>query len=125
MTATFRLLLTIVFCLLAGCGTASNTPATVVLKGETVTVACGMCIYQMPNSNGCYWAAEIDGKNYVVQGNLPKDHENHAPDGMCNLSRKAIIDGTLEGKHIFAKRFKLLPPENIPTAPEYSPADIH
>jgi hypothetical protein len=125
MTTTLRLLFSLVFWLFIGCGTAADQSPTVVLTGETVDVACGMCIYQMPNSNGCYWAADINGQHYVVQGNLPKAHENHAPDGMCNMPREAVIDGTIEGNQIFAKRFTLVAPEKVPQKPEFTPADIH
>jgi len=125
MKATALLLLTLLCFGLASCSSSPKATPAIELKRQTVTVGCGMCIYQLPNSNGCYWAAEVDGQHFVVQGDLPKNHENHAPDGMCNMSRRAVIDGTLEGNRLFAKRFELLDSEAVPETPSFTPADIH
>jgi hypothetical protein len=125
MKSAIPILIALVAFGLASCGNSSTHTSIVQLKAQTLTVACGMCIFQIPDSHGCYWAAEIDGVYYVVQGNTPKSHENHAPDGMCNMSRLAIIDGTLEGRQLFAKRFELLEPQNLPETPTYTPADLH
>jgi hypothetical protein len=129
----FRYLL-VVFCcftltFLEGCSNPSNpvntANQTVTLKDARVNVGCGMCIYKLAGSKGCYWAAEIDGNIYLVQGNTPKNHENHSPEGMCNMTRVAIIDGTLQHGQLNAQKFELVPPADVPASPNYTLEDIH
>ena len=111
--------------LFIGCGSSNPPSPNTKLTAQQITVGCGMCKFDMPSNGGCYWAAEINGQHYVVQGNTPIDHQNHAPDGMCNITRTAVVDGTIEGRNLFAKRFELLPPADVPASPEFTPADIH
>ncbi|TNE86020.1 MAG: hypothetical protein EP330_24100 [Deltaproteobacteria bacterium] len=105
---------------LVGCG----EPAVKVMSRQ-VTVACGTCIFRLPNGRGCYWAAEIDGKYYPVTGNVPKDHENHSPEGMCNMKRTAIVDGEISGTTFIATRFELQPAEAPAVDPTYTEDDAH
>lgn len=105
---------------LAGCG----EPA-VEIRSQKVTVACGTCIFKLPNGRGCYWAVELDGKHYPVTGDVPKDHENHAPTGMCNMKRSAILSGETSGNTFIATRFDLQPAESASVEPQYTEEDQH
>ncbi len=93
---------------------------------QTLTAACGMCVFGQPSPAGCYWAIEYEGSYYAVNGPLPKDHEAHGQDGMCTRPRKAVVAGTIRGEQIFASRFDLLPPEPLaePFVPP-KPAHVH
>ena len=99
---------------------------TVKIHSRTATVACGMCRRGMPSNAGCFWAIDIDGKTYRVSGTMPRNHENHAPDGMCNVDRKATVEGTLAGPTFRASRFDLKPlaKTSVPESPAFSPADV-
>ncbi len=90
--------------LVTGC--SRGTP----IEGETFTVACGMCVFKLGASTGCYWAAEVgDGHLPVTGQGIPMDHQAHAPGGMCTMPRKANITGTRYDDKIVADRFELLP----------------
>ena len=104
-----------------GCG----EPPIKVYTREA-TVACGMCRMGMPSERGCFWAIKLDGKQYTVAGRMPTNHENHAPDGMCNVDRKATVEGTIVGSTFRAQRFDLKPldDDSIPDAPTFKPADV-
>jgi hypothetical protein len=97
----------------------------VELKSETLTVACATCIFHMPDTGGCVWAAKYKDKHFLVQGTLPFKHAMHAPDGMCNMERKAVVDGFLREGKLIASRFELLAAEKIPEKPTFTPEDIH
>ena len=84
-----------------------------------------MCLFSMKEAHGCMWAVEIDGVNYLVNGELPRDHDNHAPDGMCNMTRQVVVDGQIRGDHFVATRFELLDPSAVPEKPTYTPDDQH
>ena len=103
-----------------GCG---DSP--VEITNQELTVACGMCLFSMPDTRGCYWAVEIDEKHYTVSGVFPRDHQNHAPDGMCNVRRRAILDGTIRGQTFVASRFELQAASSVPEKPKFTPADLH
>jgi len=94
------------------------------LEGATVTVGCGRCIFGMEGLKSCPWAVELEGKHYLVQGPLPEDHATHAPDGICNMRRQAIVDGQLKGDRFVATRFELLPAKDVPTSPRFT-TDAH
>lgn len=94
------------------------------LEGATVTVGCGRCIFEMEGLKGCPWAVELEGKAYLVQGPLPDDHSTHAPDGICNMRRQAIVDGQLKGDRFVATRFELLPARDVPANPRFK-TDAH
>jgi hypothetical protein len=106
---------------LVGCGGPAGTP----IENQTVTAACGMCLFSMREAKGCMWAVEIEGTPYLVQGALPRDHENHSPDGMCNVKRQVVVDGHLREDRFVATRFDLLPAESVPEKPTFSPEDVH
>lgn len=80
------------------------------LDSETLTVACGMCVFKLGATTGCYWAAEVDGGHLPVTGpGIPMDHQAHAPGGMCTMPRRATVTGTRYDDKIVADRFELLP----------------
>jgi Family of unknown function (DUF6370) len=95
------------------------------MTGRTVTVACARCVFHMPQVQGCPWAVEIDHKRYFYQGEMPLGFDSHAPDGTCNMPRKAVVDGVIRGDRFVASRLELLPAENVPEHPTYSDADKH
>ncbi|MFT7518758.1 MAG: hypothetical protein ACI9MC_000890 [Kiritimatiellia bacterium] len=108
--------------LMSACNTGTPVPE------QEIEVACGMCVYHMPQVSSCLWAANIDGKQYMVQSTqLPKDHENHAPDGMCNMTRRARVAGTLRGDRFVAAKFQLLPAElsAVPESPTFEKDEEH
>jgi len=107
--------------IITGCGGPTGIP----VENRTVEAACGMCLYSMAEAKGCMWAVKIDGAHYLVNGQLPRDHENHAPDGMCNVKRQVVVDGHIRDDHFVATRFELLPPEILPEVPKYTPEDVH
>jgi hypothetical protein len=90
---------------LAGCTMITGTP----VPEQTLTAACGMCIFKQPPVAGCYWAIEYEGAYYAVNGPVPKDHDSHGPEGMCTMPRQAVVAGTIRGEQIFATKFELLP----------------
>ena len=108
--------------LMVGCAEA---PKAVDLKGDVVTAGCGMCQYQVFGNSGCYWSVEWEGKPHVVQGIVPEDHENHAPDGMCNIKRQAKVSGRLKAGQFYATSFELLPATGVPENPSFTPEVIH
>ena len=87
-------------------------PEGTVIEDRLVGAACGTCVFHMPDVKGCFWAVEIDGAFYPAAGVVPPDDARtaHAPDGMCSVERKAIVDGriTPDGRFV-ATRFDLLP----------------
>ena len=120
---TLRALALAAVALLAACG--SSGPS---LTDQVAPVACGMCIFKMPEAKGCVWAIEIEGEHYLVQsGQLPKDHMQHAPDGMCNMTRQARVTGQVEGERFVASQFELLPAQadSVPAAPTFTEEGVH
>lgn len=99
-------------------GCSRGTP----LNEAELTVACGMCVFKLGPSNGCYWAAEVDGGHLPVTGlGIPLDHEAHSPGGMCTMPLKAIVTGTRYDDKIVADKFELVPV----TDPVAAPAHTH
>ena len=96
-----------------------------VVDNQVLDVACGPCIYRLPDGVGCYWAVELDGEHYPVAGELPKDHDNHGPVGMCNMKRQARITGELRGDNFIASSFELIDPTDVPTERKYDDSDVH
>ena len=96
-----------------------------VLENATITVGCASCIFEMEGALGCPFAAEIDGKHYMIQGRVPEGHESHAPDGICNMRRKAKVDGRLRDGKLITTRVELLPAAQVPDSPRFTPADVH
>jgi hypothetical protein len=107
--------------LLLACGSGE----VVLIEGQTVEVGCGRCIYEMKDVDGCPWAAQIDGRHYLLRGPVPMDHNSHEPDGICNMRRKAVIDGELRGELLMVSKMELLPAESVPEDPRFTPADEH
>lgn len=101
-------------------GTAVRT-----LDDETVTVACGSCVFEMPEVEGCPWAAEVDGRYVLVQGKVPgpETHDGHAPDGMCNMARKATVSGELRKDALVVSKMELLPAESTPEQPRFTTSE--
>lgn len=77
---------------------------------EKIKVGCGSCIFEMEQIEGCPWAAELEGKHYLIEGKLPTDeeHDLHAADGICNTSREAIVTGKLEGDKLIVSKMELI-----------------
>jgi hypothetical protein len=107
--------------LMLACGAEPAIP----IEGRVLTVACGRCVFEMPGVEGCPWAAEVDGRHYLLRGPVPLDHPSHAPEGICNMPRKAKIDGELRGDLLLVSKMTLLPAEDVPENPRFTPADIH
>lgn len=109
---------------LGGC---SSTPEGPVLDDQLVTAACGRCIFGLPEAErlGCPWAVEVQGRRYLVQGEVPHGHQNHAPDGICNMPRKARVSGRVRGDRFIATRFALEPATDVPAAPRFTEDDVH
>jgi len=106
--------------------TACRTTADhVVLTNKTLEAGCGTCRYHLPDGQGCYWVIEHEGQHYPVAGTLPTDHENHAPDGMCNMTRSVSVTGEIRGKNFIAGKFEVLSPADVPAKPEFTPQDVH
>jgi hypothetical protein len=89
---------------------------------QTLTVACGGCIFKQGMEHGCYWSAEVDGQYYAVNGPVPKDHDSHGPEGMCTLPRHAVVAGEIRGDQLFASKFDLLPVTDAERAAHPAPA---
>ncbi len=91
---------------------------------RTVRVGCGMCRFHREGASpGCYWAADFDGKVVPVRGDvLPADHDSHAPDGMCNVTRDAVVSGTLRAGYFEATKLELMP---VATAEQPEPGHEH
>jgi hypothetical protein len=79
----------------------------------------------MPEAEGCPWAAELDGRPYLMQGAVPQQHASHAPDGICNTTRKAVVDGVLRDGKLIVSRVELLPADHVPSKPQFGPDDVH
>lgn len=105
------LALTVMFCLLlgfSGCqksgDAASDTTAPITVTDQTVETACGSCIYKMEGVEGCQTAVKIDGKAYLVTGVETDAHEA----GLCEVAKKAIVSGKVEGDKFVATRYELV-----------------
>ena len=105
---------------LAGCDRG------VKIDTRTVEAACAMCAYELEGAKGCYWAVVLEGKPVPATGPaIPTDHASHAPDGMCNIRRRVVVEGELSDGLFYATRFELLPPQDVPAQPRFSDADSH
>lgn len=106
----------------SGCEKAtqvSKAPAT--LTNRVVEASCGSCNFGLEGE--CSLAIRVDGKAYPVDGASLDDYgDAHAADGMCNMIRQATITGTIDGDHVHATAFSLLPGESAPEPPTETPA---
>ena len=108
--------------LFAGCAAESHKPHEI--SGEagpaqtmTVVAGCSTCIFDMPGATGCKLAVKINGKAYLVTGSDIDDHgDAHAPNGLCNASRDAVVEGRIDGDRFVATRFTLWPPAILETS---------
>ena len=93
---------------LASCGSLNKTNQSI---SGTYDVSCGKCVFEMTGES-CDLAIEVDGKYYYVEGSGLHDHgDAHAEDGMCNVRRKANVQGEIKKGVFVAQSFKLLPME--------------
>lgn len=95
------------------------------ISGQTLPVGCAMCIFKMPGVRACLWAVEIENQYYLAEGNLPKHHDAHGPEGMCTLEREAVVDGELIHGKFIATRFDLKPVVAVPGPGRAPPAHRH
>ena len=86
-------------------------PANATAVASQVVVAgCQMCMFGAADAKGCFWAVELEGKNYLVESDkLPKDHQSHGPEGMCTVKREVTLQGWIDGDAFVATQFDLLP----------------
>jgi hypothetical protein len=112
-----RLLLLVLLAITVSAGACAGEPAPRVMTARSIPVAaqvvvagCSMCMFQDKPFTGCFWAVELEGKRYTVEGGaLPKDHDTHGPEGMCQVKREVTIEGWIDGGTFVATRFDLLP----------------
>ncbi len=95
------------------------------IEAQTLKVACGSCVFEMKDVDGCPWAAEVEGKYYLMQGAVPQNHDSHADDGMCNMPREAVVSGTLRDDKLIVTSMKLKPAREVPSAQTFTEKDIH
>jgi len=106
----------VVLLALAACGSGGTEVAD-----RTVEVGCGTCQLEV-EGEGCWWAARLDGRAVPVRGDaLPEDHDGHAPDGMCNVTRDAVVSGTLYETYFLATKFELQPVDPAALAEPVAP----
>ncbi len=76
---------------------------------QTVEVSCGKCKLGLAGKS-CDMAVRIDDKAYYVDGaNIDNYGDAHAHDGMCNIIRKAQVQGDLVDGRLKVTYIKLLP----------------
>jgi len=95
--------------LLLGCG---EPPPAVTVEAETLAVGCGTCMFKQVGGRGCYWAAQVKGTTYPMEGEaLPSEKElpSHGPEGMCTMERKAVVTGAVQAGILEVSAFELLP----------------
>jgi hypothetical protein len=95
--------------LAAGCSLWLPPEPTHTIRQTVVPVACGTCVFKMDGSKGCYWAIEIEGVVFPVDGVVPEDHMPHGPAGMCVQPRRAVVSGDVLHRQFRATHFELLP----------------
>ena len=80
-----------------------HAQAADVLRGE---VGCALCIYHMPGVKECVLAAKVGERVMLVEGvDIDDLGDAHDPQtGLCNVSRKAAIEGRIEGDKLVATR---------------------
>ncbi len=77
-----------------------------------VEASCGQCQFGLPGE-GCDLAVRVDGVAYYVDGSAIDDHgDAHAPSGLCNAIRTAMVEGNVEDDRFVATSFALRPAES-------------
>lgn len=92
-----------------GFAAQAQTDAATQPKGKEVEASCGQCNFGLKGS-GCSLAVKIDGKAYFVDGSSLDEHgDAHGDSGMCNVIRKAMVEGEVVNGRFKATSFVLLP----------------
>ncbi len=93
----------------------TDTTKSLDLVDETITVACGSCVFHM-KVKGCPWAARLGDSYHLIEGNVPsdKEHDAHASDGMCSIARKAVVTGKLRDGVLTVTKMRLLERTSTP-----------
>jgi len=105
-----RLLPLLFGALLVSCSTGGIPRGATAVATQVVVAGCSMCMFRDEPFRGCFWAVEIDGARYLLDGPaFPPEHDTHGPEGMCSVKREATIEGWIEGDRFQATRFDLLP----------------
>jgi hypothetical protein len=120
-TLLARMLPLLIALLGIGCG----SEPTQKIEGRELTIACGMCIFEMPGAENCPFAADVDGKYYIMRGALPRDHLSHAAEGICNMPRRAIVHGEIRGELLHVSEMQMLDAQGVPEQPRFGAEDIH
>jgi hypothetical protein len=95
--------------LVSGCGARGDVAAASAFEGE-VDASCGSCRLGLDGPE-CQLAVRIEGRALLVSGAGIDDHgDAHAPDGFCNVIRRARVRGRIDGERFVADAFELLPP---------------
>ena len=90
---------------------STSSTTKMVLKNETVDIACGECQFNMKGKD-CELAVKINGKSYFVDGKGIDDFgDAHAKNGFCNAVSKAMVSGQVVNNRFKATEIKLLPKE--------------
>lgn len=104
-----RLTLLALLTLTPGCSLFSPPAETHQVQDQVLPVACGTCIYKLKGARGCFWAVEVEGEVFPLEGPVPADHMAHGPEGMCVQPRTARITGHSLHGQFQASAFELLP----------------
>jgi hypothetical protein len=112
---TVFLLLLISGSSLVACGSESpgdsktSANSTLQVRDRIVDASCGQCQFDLPGT-GCDLAIVLDGNAHFVDGSHLDDHgDAHAPEGLCNAVRPAIVTGRLTDGRFQAERFEVVP----------------
>lgn len=83
----------------------------VVTAPEVMEVSCGKCKFGLPGKS-CDLAIRIKDKAYYVDGvSIDALGDAHGHDGLCNVIRKANVEGKLVDNRFVATSVTLLPME--------------
>ncbi len=81
-------------------------------KIQVLQVACGSCKFGMAGKE-CALAVWIKGKaRYADGAHIDSLGDAHAPDGLCNMVRKAEVQGELVDNRYKISYIRLLPQKN-------------
>ncbi len=91
---------------------ATIATATIEDNSQVVMeVSCGKCKFGLPGKS-CDLAIKIKEKAYYVDGvSIDALGDAHGHDGLCNVIRKANVEGKLVDNRFIATSVKLLPIE--------------